>query len=454
MNNNQIITAIPYAFCITDANDLCCQILGYTHQELLGMSLCNKELAEETSDATQHLRNIIKRNYYLFHVCAKRKDDQILKLEINAKHYEQNGGQIIAFIRDITNQKKEEYQLKTLLNSIPQKLFYKDKNLNYVYCNESYARDLRIHQNEITGKTDYDFFPMKLARRYIANDKRVIETGESDVFEQVYTTLSGHTSRIEVFLVPIRDEKDDICGVLGVFSDVIARHRVERKLEKSHQRLRNLSIHLETKIEEQRRNIAREIHDELGQALTALKIDLSWLAQSIPKSQETALEKIATMQRLIDTTSQTVRRISSELRPRILDDFGLVAAMEWQVSEFKRRTGIQCQFIADINGTSLNRNLEIMLFRIFQESLTNIARHSGATSVKIIIKERSGVLWLKIRDNGKGITDERIYSPTSFGLMGMRERARYWGGDTKIRNLSSGGTSITVSVPCWQKGAK
>lgn len=234
-------------------------------------------------------------------------------------------------------------------------------------------------------------------------------------------------------------------------SEVTERKRAEEELRQSHEQLRNLSAHIESMRETERTSIAREVHDELGQALTAIKMDLSWLNKRLPEEQEAIIKKIREMSRLIDTTIQTVKRISTDLRPGILDDLGLVAAMEWQVQEFQERTRIKCTLTAESENMNLDRKLATAVFRILQEALTNVARHADAARVAVSLKRRTGQLVLQVRDNGKGITEKQIAHPRSFGLIGMRERARSWNGSVKIDGISDKGTSVTVSIPLKRK---
>jgi signal transduction histidine kinase len=203
--------------------------------------------------------------------------------------------------------------------------------------------------------------------------------------------------------------------------------------------------------EEERTRISREIHDELGQSLTALKMDLSWLVKRLGKEQKPLLEKAGLMSKLIDMNIQTVKRISTELRPGLLDDLGIAAALEWQAEEFKERTGIQCAVSVDPEDIALDRNRSTTIFRVFQETLTNVVRHADATKVKISLKQNNGDLILQVRDNGKGITEKQISSPKSIGLIGMRERVTFLGGKLKITGDRKKGTTVTVSIPVADK---
>jgi signal transduction histidine kinase len=224
--------------------------------------------------------------------------------------------------------------------------------------------------------------------------------------------------------------------------------RAEEQLRESHERLRALSVYLQSVREEERTRIAREVHDELGQALTSCKLDVSWIASKLPRELKPLLEKAKALSAHIDATIQMVRRISTELRPGILDHLGLAAALEWQANEFQTRTGIKCDVLADLNVPLLNQELNTAFFRIFQETLTNIIRHAGATHVAVNLKGRDGNIVLEVKDNGRGISREEISNTKSMGLLGMRERAALLRGEFKISRLPRGnGTRVTVSIP-------
>jgi signal transduction histidine kinase len=228
----------------------------------------------------------------------------------------------------------------------------------------------------------------------------------------------------------------------------LAHRRAEEQLRESHEQLRALSVYLQSVREEERTRIAREVHDELGQALTGCKLDLSWIAGHLPREQKALIEKARALSAHIDSTIQMVRRIATELRPGILDHLGLAAALEWQANEFQTRTGIQCEVASSLPDAELTPELNTTFFRIFQETLTNIIRHAGATQVNVELKQRSGNVILDVRDNGRGISRSEINNSKSMGLLGMRERAALLGGEFKIGRLAGGeGTRVTVSIP-------
>jgi len=228
----------------------------------------------------------------------------------------------------------------------------------------------------------------------------------------------------------------------------VKHRRAEEQLRESHEQLRALSTYLQTVREEERTRIAREVHDGLGQALTGCKLDVSWIAGKLPREQRSLLEKTKALASHIDSTIQMVRRIATELRPGILDHLGLTAALEWQANEFQTRTGIKCDVQSEISELTLEPDVNTAFFRIFQETLTNVIRHAGATHVTVYLKERDGRIMLEVRDNGRGISKAEIFNTKSMGLLNMRERAALLGGDFKISRISGGkGTKVCVSIP-------
>jgi signal transduction histidine kinase len=230
-------------------------------------------------------------------------------------------------------------------------------------------------------------------------------------------------------------------------SDITDRKQAEEQLQASREQLRSLSAHLESVREEERKSMAREIHDELGQILTALKIDLSSLTEGSTEEQQLLLGKVKSMSELIDMAIETVKRISMELRPPILDDLGIAVALEWQAEEFSKRTQIKCEFSSKPKDIVLDPDRSTAIFRIFQEALTNVARHSNASKVKAVLTKETEKIVLTVKDNGKGIEKKQIGDPKAFGIIGMRERARFLGGEVRVNSAPGKGTSITVSIP-------
>jgi signal transduction histidine kinase len=221
----------------------------------------------------------------------------------------------------------------------------------------------------------------------------------------------------------------------------------EERLRQSHAQLRALSIHLQSVREEERIRIAREVHDELGQSLTGLKLQLTWLAGRLPENLKLLHTKAHTMADGIDGIIQAVRRIATELRPGLLDTAGLPAALEWQTNEFQKQTGIQCRVTVAIRDTMLSQDLNTAFFRIFQETLTNIIRHANATKVEVRLIESTEHYILEVKDNGRGISESEIQNTKSIGLIGMTERAALLGGEVRWRGEPGRGTTVSIRIP-------
>jgi signal transduction histidine kinase len=252
--------------------------------------------------------------------------------------------------------------------------------------------------------------------------------------------------------VPLRDEQGNLVKWYGVSTDIEDRKRAEAQLNATTAQLRALSASLQSAREEEATRIAREIHDELGGALTSLKWDLESFDRVISESREQSqLEvlrgKIEGMLRLSETTISAVRRISSELRPSVLDDLGLAEAIEWQTRQFQDRTGIIAHCDYTLENVHLNQEQSTAVFRIFQEALTNVLRHAQATRVAIAMKEETGRFVLTVTDNGRGITEDDKSRLQSLGLLGMRERADLIGAEIDVAGLEAQGTVVTVRVP-------
>ena len=239
-------------------------------------------------------------------------------------------------------------------------------------------------------------------------------------------------------------------------TEITERKRVEAQLRTSGEQLRRISARIEHAIEHERTELARELHDQLGQALTALKMDLAWLTQQIdqlpPEARATLSDKTTAMSTAIDTIIREVRRISAGLRPIALDRLGLLEAIEWQADEFERRTGIRCRFDSKVSAVDLASDQATQIFRIVQEALTNTTRHAQATRVTIVAGLLRSRFVLEVRDNGRGISTEALADPSALGLAGMRERALLAGGELTIARVGRKGTVVRITVAVPAKG--
>lgn len=244
-----------------------------------------------------------------------------------------------------------------------------------------------------------------------------------------------------------RNEAGEVSCVAGTVQDISERKQIEQEVRESREQLRELSNYLQTVREEEKVSISREIHDELGGNLTALKMDIFWLERKLPPELEEARGRVASMSDVVDASVHAMRRIVTELRPTVLDDLGLLAAMQWQASEFSKRYNIQCKVSMHGEEIDLSEEMRITLFRIFQEALTNVARYSKASQVLVDMWREHDKIALEVFDNGIGIPEGAIIQPTSHGLRGMMERARSLGGSVEIGSAPGEGVAISVRIP-------
>jgi len=279
---------------------------------------------------------------------------------------------------------------------------------------------------------------------------------------ETFSTRQGDSGSLQVAYLEERppavegpflvEERELLRSLADMLSAHLERKRAEEQIKATSEQLRALMTSLSSAREEEGIRIAREIHDELGAALTSLRWDLEEMervnAERNPEPFQSALHtKIRGMFALIDSTIDVVRRISSELRPSILDDLGLASAVEWQAQQFQKRTGIQCRCECVVDPLNLNAELSTAVFRIFQEALTNVLRHAQATRIDVTIEEEAGDLLLTVRDNGRGIQHSEKTSTSTLGLLGMRERAHLIGGRIEIVGVDGKGTTVTLRVP-------
>ena len=234
--------------------------------------------------------------------------------------------------------------------------------------------------------------------------------------------------------------------------DMSQRKQVELQLSQSRDQLRALTMRLHSAREEEGTRIAREVHDELGQAMTSLKLDLSWVARrlSLPETADSRalmLERIQGTMQQLDGTIQSVRAIATALRPSVLDELGLAAALDWQTRDFEKRTGIRCDWLMPSVPIPIGPDQATAIFRIYQEILTNVVRHAQASHIRIHLDISTGWLVLEVSDNGRGIPESTLANTNSLGLLGMRERATQWGGDVSIHGTDGKGTTVTVQLP-------
>jgi PAS domain S-box-containing protein len=369
--------------------------------------------------------------------------------------YKLPSGELISVYDDITERvtsedalKSSEEKFRTLVSTAPDGIVLTDSTGVIIEVNPAFADIFGYGRDEILGKNFVEFFESKENKKRA--EKILSGTRKDKNINQIEISTIAKENReifIELSAAHLIDDKGNLDGMIAVTRDISIRKHYEQELKESREQLRNLAIHLQSAREEERKNIAFEIHDELGYALTALKLDLAWLIKKTKVKEGALFTKSKSMAELIDTTINKVRTISTQLRPSILDHFGLIAAIEWQASEFQKRTAIRCKVDIEPKDMSFKDPYSTAIFRIFQETLTNIARHSKASRVNVSFYRKKKFIELKVNDNGIGLSGDKLSHHKSLGLIGIRERANSLGGEVKFISENGEGTTVILTVP-------
>ena len=439
--------ALDNRWCYTYINKKAEEMLGRDSASMIGTNIWEEYPMEKGSPFYKASHKALEKQEYV----QLEEYYEVNQLWFQLHIYPSRDGLSIYF-RDITESKKAAQRLeasekyfRTLIEKSTDGLLLLDSNRRITFVSPSVAR--------ITGYEQVDLLARDITNFLAANDAvRVNDAlnhlyGKPGSYEEVafqYIHSDAHVIWLEGTFTNYL-ENENIQAVVFNFHEITGRIKVEQSLRENAEEIQKLSGYLQNVREEERTAIAREIHDVLGQQLTALKMDTSWLRKN--SMSEKFTERLNGMISLIDETIRTVRKISSDLRPGILDDFGLAAAIEWQTAEFARKTGIETSVRVLENLPPIDEKLATNIFRIYQECLTNIARHAEATAVSTELDLYESDLQLIVRDNGKGIDLDHVKQRKSLGLIGMRERARNFSADLSIRNNIPSGTVIQLTVP-------
>ncbi len=393
--------------------------------------------------------------------------DQIGVSVENAQLYERIKEQTVQLENEIIERKQVEEDRETLLHNMRERV----KELRCMYGVAKSIQECERLEDLFVEVAS--LIPLGWQYPEITRGKLIFDGKEyvSELFEETEWKLSSNIviggkrcgcieayyleQRIDLDEGPfLKEERHLIDGMARALSEAVQCNWAEQELrvakesaEAANIELRKLAQHTESVRELERAQIARDVHDDLGQSLAALKFDLSWLKKRLPKNQDPLLERTESMSQFIDSTVRRVREISTALRPGVLDDFGLVEAIRWQAQVFQNRPGIKCKLAPSVKDVPLDRTQSISLFRIFQETLTNVAIHSRATEIKVTLVSNTDRVLLEIMDNGRGITNRQISSPQSPGIQGMRERTLFLGGEFNISGIERRGTTVSIRVP-------
>ena len=457
-----------------EVNDRFLQTLGYRREEVIGKT---SEEIGLFADAGQRgaVKQIIQKQGhvrdYELKICTKQGDLRYALFSADLLQLQGNR-YFLTVANDITDlrnsQKKlhdSERRLRTLIETLPDLVWLKDIEGVYLTCNPKFERFFGAKETDIIGKTDYDFVDKNMADSFRHNDNQAIAADKPVINEEEITYADDkHTALMETIKTPVRNSEGQLIGILGIARDITHRKQSENALRQAHNtleekvrqrtaqlqqsqhQLRKLYSRLQSTQEKDRKQISREIHDELGTVLTALKYDLAWVKRKLTNPSAVIVEKINTMSATVDSVVETVQNICAQLRPSLLDDMGLAAAIEWHANKFAKMAGFACKTDLEEN-IDLDQDCSTVLFRISQELLTNILRHAKADKVQISLKQQGSKVSLEVEDNGIGIGKEQILDSRSLGLIGMRERVIIYGGSFEIKGSPGEGTIATVIIP-------
>ena len=445
------------------------RITGYSFDEYIAHGGWRAALhPDDIEKDNQDFEELKKNNKLVTDLRTLAKDGRIIWVRVYAHPiWDYQNNKLVGIyggVKDITESKLaenalavSEARLHTLVQTIPDLIWLKDLNGVYLSCNAVFERFYGAKEADIVGKTDYDFIDRELAESFRENDLKAIALGKPSINEEWITFANnGHTVLLETTKTPMYNSSGTLLGVLGIGHDITERKQIEVALNKSEDQLRKFASHLQNVREEEKVALAREIHDDLGQILVALKIDIGLLKQKVIRdnsfvASEGMLEKFDNLVFLIDKTIKTTRRIMTGLRPEQLEIFGFIGATKTYLQQFEERHQLSCQFIVEASDLDLDQQQALTLFRILQEALNNIVKHAKASMVKIQLSNKIDTLVMEIIDNGIGFNKNNSSRTDSYGMIGMKERVVLLEGKLEIVSEVGSGTCVRVEIPYLNK---
>ena len=468
-----VVETIPYGLVKHDCdgniyflNSVFAEMHGYKKEELLGTKIWNLNINERSRE---EMKESIKRFIELQPIPSTEyiqritKSGEIIDIQIDWNYRRDAQRNITGFVSvftNITERKKAERLIeknRMMLNQAEELAYlgsweWDIKNDVLSWSDELYR---------IFGVDKTSFHPSFKAfiekvhpenRKFVKNSlHNMIKTGEPVSYNEKIIRPDGEVRVLSTRSVAQKNSKGEVYSLIGSCLDVTEYITIETNLLKSQEQLRALSANLQSTREEERRHIAREIHDELGQVLTAINMDVGLIIDDIENdeliSKENLIKDLQGIENLVDGSIKTVRNIAAELRPDVLDHLGLISAIEWYLEEFKKRFKIDYSYTNTVKDIEFNDHERVAIFRIVQETLTNVARHAEAAKVDVNIRIENNNLIIFVKDNGKGIKLEEIENIKSIGIIGMQERVSLIGGHISITGKENEGTTIHLTIP-------
>ena len=439
-----------------NVNPALSRMCGYeSPEELMGSVTDIEHEVYVDPDRREALRRLLERQGAVrgFECEVRRKDGSTIWVSESVRAVWDDGEKVLYFegtIEDITERRRSEEERKrftAMIESSNDAIMSLTEGL-VSFWNPAAEKLFGYSSEEILGKPVNILVPSHLRGEVERNFESILRGEQIQDYETERVRKDGSIVPVSLTISPLKDAHGKIVGSFAIIRDITERKRAEKELQRTLDQVRTLSRRLEVVREDERTRIARELHDELGMRLTCLKMDLSRLQPRMteapcPKPEE----KVLSMIEQVDATIAAVQGLVAELRPGVLDDLGLVAAIEWQCRDFERRSGIRCLFDSKEEDIPLDSARATVAFRICQEALTNVVRHAKATEVRVHLEELDRGLLLEIHDDGQGIVPEEITAATSLGLLGMRERAGAVGGALEIIGRPGQGTTVTLRLP-------
>jgi len=473
-NTPAMLHSIDLRGRLVSVSDYWAEALGYKRNEVIGKKLTEFLTRESRRYAEQTVFPVFFKNGFCKDISYQfiKKNGEKIDILLSAIAERDSEGRIVRTLAvsiDVTERKRGEEALKTakealsryskdlerqveirtgeissILRYTPAVVYIKDVEGRYLLVNSRYEELFKVKNDEVRGKTDYEILPKEVADQFRTNDLKVLSEKRSFQIEEHISQDDGIHTYLSVKF-PVYDESS-VNGVCGISTDITA-------VRKAQDQLRRLSGSIMANQEIERTAIARELHDELGQVLTALRMDSVWIRERLKETDSNAAERALTMCSLIDKTIKDVRSMAFRLRPGVLDDLGLVDALEWYTTDFEKRTDITCVF-EHTNVPVTNDTVATASYRIAQEALTNIVRHSSADRVDVALEAERGILTLSVVDNGSGFNALELSESECLGLAGMRERASLSGGILEVQSRPGKGTRVYFKVPLSEQNSK
>lgn len=447
---------------VTDINEHLLQLTGLTRENAIGRTGLELGLMDESFIQQMWQQMSESKRLSNVELSLKAKNGNNISILFSTERIEiDNREHWLSTIIDFSKKKEaedkisnSELRFRTLAKTAPVGIFETDAKGNTTYVNEAWMDYSGLSYEEAMNNEWMNMIHPNDREEQVNNWINKSQKGEASFSEYRIINKSGQLRWVNGGAIPLVNREGEITGYIGTITDVTNIKQALELLKQSHEalnerteQLQELSTHLQQVREDERSKIAREIHDELGQQLTGLKMDISWLKRKMQHEDELVNTKFDDAIKLIAEAVKSIRHIVTELRPSIIDDLGMNAAFEWQIEDFAKRLGIPIEYQNDFDDAVVGPNISIGLFRILQESLTNIARHANAARINISIDRVEDMIRLIVQDDGVGFDTSVKQAGRTFGLLGIKERTYMLKGICQIQSRPGDGTKISVQIP-------